>query len=899
MLVSNHTIRLDDYSDIVNHTTFECEPLHADNTDGGVVTKPLIVSLTIPALRLSLLREAAQHLVDRIMHRGINGSTHPTLVFGHDTLATHPDFREGSVCGHEIPVTAPFYRVLEAHVATSKRGDASPLSYVVQLALQPAQLSDIFKFATVDMDWDPRPEGIARRLAARNITRRRLPITYDRTIAAMNINYDPNTRKAASSYDFASISCDDCYAYYTVGMKASVSFCALVSATSGYYAWDSSKYFPGSTTVGGSWGSRAYDGWKNDADTVWTSSRPLPPDCTAIGVAAPSVADLGFSAEAYVYGEAGMSFHLTARRWQTAGGTDGCTTGDIAQLPGCPKRTMLSPTTLPTISLVLGGVPVSIAVTLSMDGAATYSGLIDGSFNGGVKASITGVKLGGKLSMRGLPGSTGWSAANRPRFTLYNEFTPAWSRDGPDFTLTDIRTTIGVLLAPKIKLLVWGAYPLVSDSYVIASFSLFRGTKAASARRLNGAINATDRKLQTRTPDQLAAECVSSRVSLGASVEGNIGGFLDTVTYQRVIDAALTPFSPTLASVMNSFITPSSVMFARMDAPEFRLQPTDVIPTGCVPMAFTGPAATPAAAKDGFPLGAIIGIAVGGVLLLVGAAGGWYYFRRQAALGAAGKLASPPAGTEVPNPDPYVQQSLPKQPIIVNPMLQQQQKQKQQLLVQQQHPQAQQIQQIQQLQQQLQQLQQQQQPLEPQPVQQQVVPQPIELPHQQPQAPALVVAEPALPKGWAKQGEPTCTGSWEPLLLFPARMPELAGPAFPIPLHPLFSCSYAHPPPPTPAHPGSKYTSPNGNEHDVLPPKLLALAAGLPAGFEVRARGVPLSWGLLTTDTSHWPWLLPPSGIRQASRWLGWPARSPLHFRPLLQPETDLLPLALAGGLRR
>lgn len=518
-LLKNSSIRLDDYADVMELATFRC----AKET-----TAHVSVTLTLRPSANATVAQAGQHLFDRLQHKGVWGNMTPSVVFGHDLLSNHSDFSAGSTCGEHITLAQPWFSVSGADIS----GDR------INLQLARSGLADLFHFSTFDFEWDPRPDAAARRLGADGVAHDSRRLSMDRDYAlvnGLNINYNPATGAAAvDPITMGPIRCENCFAHYEVTLKARLRFCVLAAGGTSwsgttYWAWDST-YAPSATTLSGTYAARPYDGGYQANGSPWTASA-LPPDCVSLGVAAPWSADAAVDIDAWVEGSAAFNLKVASDGWSTSGASAGCVGDDVSNEAACKPIQLLPNVKLPAISLAAAGVPVSIVVSVGLQGSVVYSGAVTGRLQFGASASTGTAKLGGNLR---------YTYNTRAQLTPYLNFpSPSYGVLPTVVRVDSFTGRVSALLRPTINISAWDVFPVVTQTRSLLRMDVVTG---ALVRRLREHHNSS-RQLQGAS----AATCPATGGVFAASAQTVISTNFGAVTGSDLA-AALRPFSPAVAS---------------------------------------------------------------------------------------------------------------------------------------------------------------------------------------------------------------------------------------------------------------------------------------------------------------------------------------------------------------
>jgi hypothetical protein len=440
-------VRFADYGSLLAGASFTCggeQPLDATWT----------LELTVPVPAMLANADESAHFAQR-MQSGALLSFDPLLL-------TSPSFAQGSACGARVDLaSSPFF---EVQTASSQ---SSPSEVRHSLLLKPVEWHQAFHSLDFEVDFNPNAtEALAeRRLAGKPLgdlakvaafERRQLG-SIEKPVVGEYLNSVSNNPLAAiqdlvlfSSAPNA-LKCTNCFASFTVGVRASLSMCASSKPT-------------------------VFDATTKSLDGV----------CSALNTE--TTFDMSLAFQASVYGSAGYNFALSSQGINAQATTGSCPQGtSVVDADGllksnCLINPPLVPWTNPTsITLTIGGVPVLIELSFKLDMAASAFASMPGrfSFGSGASASVT---LGGGASFPNLA----TLQRSGPTLTSFKTFTPSYT--SVPFSLSGFTSFTGaaeLVVAPTVKVTLYGVLPVQSAVQIrlqaaVGSSSVPGGLSASS-----------------------------------------------------------------------------------------------------------------------------------------------------------------------------------------------------------------------------------------------------------------------------------------------------------------------------------------------------------------------------------------------------------------------------------
>lgn len=245
---TNTTTALDDWAPLLQAGQVElaCGPsflrdsylpfVHAST--GVLQRSPLQLTITLSTARMTLEQAAS---LPRLLHALAAGYV---VTYGRPTvMAAIPAFQRNGSCARWLPLSQPYYTVLQAVRPTA----VADGTWIVQLELDPVGVEDAVLALQVSLEHDPEPEreiSRRRRLGLRlptdidaqleqYHTRRRLAVTTSKYLTSgININWDREARQPLNPriniLPGNLLYCVNCYAYYNVKLVVTMSMCLKV-----------------------------------------------------------------------------------------------------------------------------------------------------------------------------------------------------------------------------------------------------------------------------------------------------------------------------------------------------------------------------------------------------------------------------------------------------------------------------------------------------------------------------------------------------------------------------------------------------------------------------------------------------------------------------------------------
>jgi hypothetical protein len=409
------TVLLADYAELLSGASFACAA-----SDGAALGVRIRASPPAVALHAA----AAAHLADKLAAGAV-------LVFDVPLLATHASFAAGTPCATGVDHAKPFFEVLRAR----PRGGAHH-GFDVELALRPAEWTRAFHALNYDVDLNPNvTDALARRRlegrplgdpAAVAAFERRQLLSGDAQVAGAFLNAN-NAPPYAATSDLPLFSaaptalvCKNCFAVFTMGVRASMSMCAQGSQL-GVWAYA--------------------DADKRD----WTATGRF--SCPGLS----GNPDVSFSFDAELYGTAAYNYEISSSGITASASTCGASISSSNTVVGAngfvKPECLLQPLTIPDISVPIS--LISFTLTFKLALAAAVTGSMPGSMRFGSGASVT-ASLGGGISLANL-GAT-------PVYSSHSTFTETHS--SIPFTLSGFNTFSGaaeLVVIPSVTIALYGA----------------------------------------------------------------------------------------------------------------------------------------------------------------------------------------------------------------------------------------------------------------------------------------------------------------------------------------------------------------------------------------------------------------------------------------------------------
>lgn len=242
--VRGTTVLLSDYAELVSGATFACTAAGGDGGGSGAAAATLEVRVRAPPRAVAPFADAAAHLAEKLAPGAV-------LIFDVNTLATHPSFAVGTPCAAGVDHEKPFFEVLRAGRRGGGGGGGVP-RLDVELVLRPAEWVRAFHAISYDLDVNPNTTAaLARRraegkplgdpAAVLSFERRQL-LSGSAQVAGVYLNSNSAPPYAATS-DVTlfsrspdALKCKNCFATFTMGLRASLSMCAQGQAAIWGYA---------------------------------------------------------------------------------------------------------------------------------------------------------------------------------------------------------------------------------------------------------------------------------------------------------------------------------------------------------------------------------------------------------------------------------------------------------------------------------------------------------------------------------------------------------------------------------------------------------------------------------------------------------------------------------------
>ena len=447
-------VRLSDYSALLAGASYAC------GEAGRHQPPQWTLELAVPVSAVLANAAESAHFSQRVQSGAL-------LSFDPQLLSSRP-FAQGGPCSAAAAASSPFFEVQTA----SSRSTPSEVRH--SLLLKPVDWHAAFHSLEFDLDFNPnktealasrrlegKPLGDPSRVAA--FERRQLG-SIDKEIAGVYLNSDASNPLAAKGdlvlFNSApnALKCTNCYASFTVGVRASLSMCASSKTCTNPFNCD---LFP------------------------VILEKSLDGACSALDKT-PGV-DMSLSFQASIYGSAGYNFALSSQGINTMATTGSCSAGEsVVDAKGLLNRACLMPRApvpwidMPRLQFLVGGVPVVLNVAFQLDMAASALASMPGSFSFGSGASASLI-LGGGASFPNL------ATLNRvgPTLTSFQTFTPTYSSS--PFTLSGFTSFTGaaeVVIAPTVKITLYGVLPVQSSAQI-------RLQAAVGSSRVPGGLSAS------------------------------------------------------------------------------------------------------------------------------------------------------------------------------------------------------------------------------------------------------------------------------------------------------------------------------------------------------------------------------------------------------------------------
>jgi hypothetical protein len=473
--------------------------------DNGIISRNSVrLELTMSAADALAHADAVEHLQARLAQGG-------WLAIGVELMATHPHFGPETDCAIQVPFEAPYYTVKD-FARGSSGGD---LTWTVDLS--PTGALSLFRMHSANISIAPDAAAeLARREAAgehlgedvRTDSGRRLALNLDQSLGSFNLNYDPATKKA-ETMDIellpsmsGALTCNNCYAYYSGNIRASMLACLdyffLCSASACDVARDTVTVtgMPMTTLPAG-----------NDCAVLGTIGSKT----TGLGTDPSSMTfNMGFKASAQVTGAAGFGFSIKS-------------SGISAS--ASPSRDVFPKTTLNTITITVGTVPITVVPSVGLAATGTVSGKITGSLEFGASASLE-VSLGAEINAPSVWDKSG--SFEVPQVSAFKKVDFAYNQIPFKMTTVTAAANVDLKVVPQVILAVYNAIPIQIDPSMNIKVNMAMGSR----RRLKSAhepeYSAAGRALA-------AATCAATAVSFSASTGGTLGIAVQTINANALV----------------------------------------------------------------------------------------------------------------------------------------------------------------------------------------------------------------------------------------------------------------------------------------------------------------------------------------------------------------------------
>ena len=510
-IVKSTTVNTDDYLDLLEAAALECtpRPVPSEHLGQGHVT----LTIDFPPSNTPDL-DALAHLEDRL------SNPEAVLNFGVDTLLSHPSLGAESSCVEHVPGKDPFFRIL----SMAREGNS------LSLDLSPTNPRDAFNYLSLSLEHDPDTQReVERRRALGLWTGRKLSVSFSNEIADYSVNYDKDSKGAKIpkislfSAQPNALYCDNCYFYLSAKLNVKIEVCAIIYSASYTYYYDANIPTAIQTEGYGYYYSTGLETRQGKITTSDADARAKT-DCKALNTATPNVFDVGLSAEAYFEGGAGFNFAIKSDGISaktpltfpdTCSATPSSGTGIKRSFDCTPaKLPNIDKVTIPTITVTISGIPITIDPEIQLSGSAIASlEMPNLKLQFGASATVK-LKLGGKLTIAG----TGAPSS----MTGYKNFTASYTP--LPFILsgfTSAASTVDSTLVPTIYVKIWKIIPFIFTPNLSM---LHKITAAISGRQLSlrDSSQPHERILQST--------CASGSVSSAATAQGSLGVDLDKIT---------------------------------------------------------------------------------------------------------------------------------------------------------------------------------------------------------------------------------------------------------------------------------------------------------------------------------------------------------------------------------
>jgi hypothetical protein len=524
------TVQTDDYLDLLMAAKLECvpRPVPAEHQGQGHVQ----LALSFPP-GSSPDQEALAHLLDRLSH------PEAVLSFGVDTLLTHPSLDGQGSCVRHVPGRDPFFRLL----ALTQQGGSGLL-----LDLSPTSPQDAFRYLSFSLEHTPDAQvEVERRRALGLWTGRPLDVssarqlvTFSRQVESYGVNWNGNTASPGAANPKISVFsaqpdalyCSNCYFYVGATLNIKVLVCAILKATISGYIYYYDPDLPERVMKSG----YGYYYTTSSSDTnpgaIKTSDADAKArtDCIILDTPTPAIFNVGLSAEVYFSGSASFSFTIKsdgisassplAFPARCAAPSSSC---DLTQLPG------MSPVEIPTITVPVLGIPITIDPKITLTGAAVGSLNMPAlKLQFGASASVN-VKLGGKVSFAGLP------SVGPPELDIepYSTFTASYAQAPFQLSgFTSASGSIDATIAPRIEVLIWKILPFT----IVPRYSMVQ-TLAVGGRQLGLRGELLEGGATVVQRSRALASCASGQVSSTATAKGALSVKLNSVKAFAMIES--------------------------------------------------------------------------------------------------------------------------------------------------------------------------------------------------------------------------------------------------------------------------------------------------------------------------------------------------------------------------